>query len=239
MTNLVPTATNTLVITNESSTNLIVSNYFIFGSVSNYIGNTNYSFGTNIVYIGGAAVTLGTNILFISSPSASTNDLGTNTTVTTTSTTNSTNYTFVANTLNVTTVSNTTGPGSWAIYNLGTKALTAIPTNVYFDIHTDLVYDDGTNAAYTHGENIKHDGEIQYGTTDEIRTLVFSNATMNIKLAGYAHGHLVPVTLSGTGTDVVHSQDYNWTGSGSGVISNTVPTVIAGDISEQYFKLLK
>jgi hypothetical protein len=239
VTNLVPVSTNTLVITNIS-TSLAISNAFILNGVSNYIGNTNVTFGTNIVVIGGIPVTLGTNAAIIATPAGISNFLGTNTTVTSTSLTNSTNYAFVANTLNVTTVTNKTGKGSWVIYNTSTKTSTPIPTNVYFDIHTAVVYHSPTNLAYVHGETIKHNGEIEFGSTDEIRTLVLSNATMQIRLAGFASGHLVPVSLGRTVTSpVVDSQDYHWSGEGSGLVSNSVPTVISGNVQEGYFKLLQ
>ena len=251
-TNIVPGTVTNLIITNISTSTEIVSNAILFLGASNYIGDTNVTFGTNIVLIGGVPVTLGTNYATVGtnlvlSPASTAAPMliGTNTTVTTTNLTNAagfvvgTNYTFVNNTVNVVTT-NKTGPGTWVIYNTGTKTTTPIPTNVFFDIHTEVVYKSPTNLAYMHGETIKHDGEIDFGSTDEIRALVLSNSTTQIRLDGYAHGHLVPVSLGTTATaPVVYSQDYHWFGNGSGLISNTVPSVISGEISEGFFKLLK
>lgn len=248
VTNIVPVSTTNLVLTNISTSTEIVSNAILFLGVSNYIGTTNVTFGTNIVAIDGVDVTLGTNSATVSnnatlsSGTANPMFIGTNTTVTMTNLTNAagyitgTNYTFVINAVNIVT-NNKTGAGSWAVYNRGT--LTPISTNVYFDIHTDSVYTSPTNLAYVHGEIIRHNGEINFGTTDEIRTLILSNSTMQIKLDGYAKGHLVPVSLGGTATSpVVYSQNYTWIGNGSGIISNTVPSVISGGIIEGFYKLL-
>jgi hypothetical protein len=244
VTNLSTVSTTNLVITNTNpSLESPALNAVLFGSTSNYIGTTNVTFGTNIVAVDGTNVTMGTNSVTIG-----TNVLipviGTNTTVTTTILTNAfgnsvgTNYAFVINALVPgQTTTNKLGTASWVIYNPANHGtITPISTNLLFNIYTDTVYDDGTNLAYMHGENIKKNGVIQFGTTDEIRALVLSNSTWNIKARGYAHGHVVAVSLGGS--DVVYSQDYLWDGSGSGVISNT-PIVIDGLISEQYFKMLK
>ncbi len=241
VTNLVPVSTTNLILTNISTSTEIVSNALLFGSDSNFIGDTNVTFGTNIVLVGGVSVTIGTNFATVGTnlpPLA----IGTNTSVTTSNLTNAagyivgTNYTFVMNEVNIVT-NNKTGPGAWVVYNTHTKTTTPISTNVYFDIHTAAVYSSPTNLAYVHGENIRHNGEIQFGTTDEIRTLILSNSTMRIKLNGYAKGRLVPVSLGGGA--VVYSQDYHWTGGGSGIISNTTPSVITGEITEFFYKLLK
>ena len=105
----------------------------------------------------------------------------------------------------------------------------------------DLVYQDGTNAAKIHGEVIRNDGEIRYGVTDEIRTLILSNSTWQIQLRGYAHGHVVPVSLGDDASaTVVYSGDYAWTGSGSGVNNtNSACFVMDGGITEDYIELLK
>jgi hypothetical protein len=128
------------------------------------------------------------------------------------------------------TTNGTLGTGSWVIYNKGT--ITPISTNVYFDIYTDDAYG-GTNRAYVHGETIMKDHVIKFGTTEEIRTLVLSNSVWQIKAQGYAHGHLVPVSLGGS--DVAYSQDYDWHGNGSGTTTNSDVVVIKGDITENYF----
>jgi hypothetical protein len=156
-----------------------------------------------------------------------------------------------------TTVSNgALGTASWVIYNKGT--ITPISTNVYFDVHTDDAYG-GTDPAYVRGVNITGNHVIKYGTTDEIRTMILSNSAWQIKLVGYARGHEVPVSLGGS--DVVYSQDYNWSGSGSGttgdsgnvvngaylspIITSSGTTtdsaivVMVGDVTEGYFKFMK
>jgi hypothetical protein len=247
-TNLVQVSTTNLVISNSSTSTLTVTNGVFFDGISNNILNSNVFFGTNVVDINGTNVTLGTNTAIVvggGNTNALSFDIGTNTTVTTTILTNAAGYNvgtsnyFVIYAVNVIT-NNQARTGSWIIYNTLAKTTNAISTNVYFDIHTDTVYTSPTNLAYVHGETIRHNGEINFGTTDEIRTLILSNSTTQIKMEGYAHGHVVPVSLGGTPTSpVVYSQDYQWTGNGSGIISNTVPTVIAGDVSEDYLKLLK
>jgi hypothetical protein len=243
VTNLVPVGNTNLVITNISTSLEVVSNDLIFGGVTTYIGNTNVTYGTNILVIDGASVTIGSN-----TATYGTNVLaiGTNTTVTMTTLTNAageitgtSNY-FVINALNVTpSTTNKLGTASWVIYNTKTTPKTTpISTNVYFDIHTDNIYG-LTNSAYIHGETIKANGEIKFGTTDEIRTLTLSNSMAQIRLVGYAHGVIVPVSLGTTASaEVVDSQNYKWTGSGSGVISkDATPAVIDGNITEIYFKL--
>lgn len=114
--------------------------------------------------------------------------------------------------------------------------MTPLNTNVLFNIYTDDVYSDGTNVARIHGETVTKNHEIKFGTTDEIRTFILSNATWNIKLSGYASGHYVPVSLGGGAVSA--SQDFNWIGSGSGTGTN-VPVVISGGVSEDYSKFLK
>jgi hypothetical protein len=146
----------------------------------------------------------------------------------------------------VVTVTNTTdstnplGSSAWMIYNAKTTpVLTPINTNVYFDVHTHVVFDDGTNLALIHGESITRNGVIHFGTRDEFRTLVLSNSVWQIKLDGYAHGHLVPVSLDGKGGDVVYSADYpEWNADGSGTMNSNI-LVLNGQASENYFKLLK
>jgi hypothetical protein len=243
VTNLTQISTTNLVITNTSSTNL---NYNLtFGGVTTNIGDTNVTFGADVVDIGGGTnVTLGTNTASIGTnlPALI---IGTNTTVTVTTVTNGageiigTNYAFAINALStVATATNTLGTASWAIYNKKTSpSLTPISTNVLFDIHRDEVYGDGTNLAYVHGEKIKANGEIEFGTTEEIRTLILSNSIGQVKLEGYAHGRVVPVSLGKTAAaPVVYSQNYNWTGSGSGITNDAI-VIINGTISESFLGL--
>jgi hypothetical protein len=245
VTNLLQVSTTNLVITNTSTSNTNIAYEVIFGGVTNAIGTTNVVFGNNIVAIDGTNVTIGTNTATIGTNSATPLIIGTNTSVTVSTLTNSigevtgTNYAFVINALNpVPTATNKLGAAYWAIFNpKTTPKITPISTNVLFDIHTDEVYQDGTNLAYLHGEKIKNDGQIESGTTDEIRSLTLSNSTMQIRLEGYAHGSIVPVSLGTTlSAEVVNSQDYHWTGSGSGT-SNLATMVITGNVTETYFKL--
>jgi hypothetical protein len=242
VTSLSPVGTNVLVITNTSTSEDAISNEWIFnGGAPVYIGDTNVTYGTNIQTIGGSNVTIGTNI---ATAGGSTQIVGTNTTVTTTVLTNGvgnpvgTSNVFVSNDLETNSTStNTLGTASWLIYNKnGNPKTNALSTNVYFDIHTDLVYGLTNVDAYVHGETITKQHVIKHGTTDEIRTLILSNSTWNIKLQGFAQGRSVPVNLGGS--DVAYSQDYNWAGNGSGT-SNSTPVVIDGNVSEDYFKYLK
>jgi len=244
ITNLVADGTIVLVITNESTSEEIVSNYLILGNNTNFIGDTNVTYGSNIEIIGGYTVTLGTN-----SATYGTNSLivGTNTTVATSILTNAvgnavgTSSGFTSYNLEPSaSTTNALGTPSWVIYNSnkGKPTITPINTGVYFDIHTDGVYGLTGVPAYVHGEQITRKHVIKFGTTDEIRTLILSNGTWNIKLQGFSHGHSVPVSLGGT--DVVYSQDYTWTGDGSGTSTNSTPVVIEGNsITEEYFKFLK
>ena len=242
VTNLVPNGTNTLTLTNTSTSNTNITYDLITATSTNAIGDTNITFGTNIEDFGTNAVTLGTNTAIVGTNTALNVIVGTNTTVTITTLTNAvgenvgTNYVFVSNTLtNEPTTTNVLGTPYWAIYSSRTKTLTPISTNVTFDIRTRLVYDDGTNVARIHGETITKNHIVKFGTTDEIRTLVLSNATVNVKLQGYAEGHYVPVRL-GKG-DTSYSQDFGWAGSGSGTYTNA-PVVVEGGIVEQYYKFL-
>ncbi|MGD0812878.1 MAG: hypothetical protein ABSA83_04685 [Verrucomicrobiota bacterium] len=246
VTNLEPGGTNILVITNESTSEEIVSNYLILNTNAPvFIGDTNVTYSSDTEVIDGLTVTLGTNIATVGTDTnALTLVVGTNTTVTVIPLTNGvgnpvgTSNIFVSNTLtNSVTPTNKLGTASWQIYNKHTKPqLTPISTNVYFNIYTDHVHADGTNAALVHGQTVAKNGVIKFGTTDEIRILVLSNSAWNIKLQGYANGHYVPVSLGGS--DVVYSQTYNWTGSGSGT-SNSVPVILDGFIDEDYLTELK
>lgn len=131
-----------------------------------------------------------------------------------------------------------TSTPSWVVFNKNTiPQITPISTNVDFDTHTDYAYGDGTNLAFVHGETITRTYELKYGTTDEIRTLILSNSTWQVKLVGYAHGHVVPLSLPGN--DLVYSSDYNWKGSGSGTSTNSTVVVMNGTIAETYFKTEK
>jgi hypothetical protein len=242
VTNLVPVWTNTLLLTNTSTSTQVISNELIFGTNNPIAISTNVTFGTNIEVIGSIAVTLGSNI---ATAGATTIDVGTNTSVTASVVTNNvgfilgTNYVFVSNTLtNSASSTNILGTASWQIFNPADHGtLTPISTNVTFAIYTDKVYDDTNAVALIHGEFIKRDHVIKSGTTEEIRTLILSNSTWNIKMVGYAHGHYVPVSLGGS--DVVYSQDLNWSGSGSGLMGTNTPAVIEGNVLEDYFKFLK
>lgn len=235
VTNLVPTSTNTLLITNESTSEETVSNYLIFNSGSPVlIGNTNLSFTTNAS---------GSNSLTVAVYGVDMLTVGTNATESSVELTNQvgnvvgTSYTFVNNTLNpVATGVNSLGTATWDIYNSVHHLLSPISTNVYFDIHTDDTYGLTNVPARVHGEQVTHQNVIKFRTTDEIRTLVLSNTTVNLKLVGYAHGHLASVALGGGAVGTV--QDYSWVGSGSGTITN-YPDVLTGGITEQYYKFLK
>lgn len=239
VTNLVPYATNTLTFTNTSTNALSPTNELILNSNTPItIGDTNVTFGTNIETIGGSSVTSGTNTAI-----AGTNSVivGTNTTVTSTVITNGTgqtvgtNYVFISNTFTNTTGTRTGNVSAWEIYNRGN--LTPISTNVLFDIRTAHVHGDTNLLALIHGESIGKNDVIRSGTTDEIRLFVLSNATWNIKMAGYAQGHYVNISLGQGAT--TNSQDLNWTGSGSGTVNSNTPLVVDGTIAEHYFKLLK
>ena len=243
VTNLVPVGTNVLVITNESTSEEVVSNYWIFNNGSpDYISNNIVTFGTNIETIDGMIVTLGTNSATAGGLSQI---VGTNTTVTTLVISNaagnpvgSSNIFISYNLETSSTTTNTLGTPSWVIYNSQPKpAITPISTNVYFNIYTDEVYGMTNVYAIVHGQQITRNQVIKYGTTDEIRTLILSNGTWNIKLQGYAHGHYVPVSLGGS--DVVYSQDYTWDGDGSGTTTNSTPIILDGNVREVYFKYLK
>lgn len=90
VTNLVPVGTNTLVITNTSTSTLTVSNELILnGGSAIPISNLNVTFGTDSEVIGGVTVTLGTNI---ATNSITNLIVGTNTTVTATILTNEGGY---------------------------------------------------------------------------------------------------------------------------------------------------
>ena len=242
-TNLVPFGTNTLVITNTSTSEESISNDLILnGGTPIYIGDTNVTFGTNTEVIDGQTVTLGTNMATAGVLNLT---VGTNTTVTTIPVTNgvgnnvgSSNI-FISYDLVLTNQStNTLGTASWVIYNKhSTPQITPINSNVLFEIHTDKVYGDTNVSALVHGEQITKQNVVKFATTDEIRTLVLSNGTWNIQLQGFSHGHVTPVSLGGT--DIVYIPDYSWTGGGSG-LSNGVPIVLDGlGITENYFKFLK
>jgi hypothetical protein len=248
VTNLVPVWTNILVISNTSSSVDAISNDLIFNSNAPiYIGNTNVTYSTNTETIAGSVVTLGTNVATVgTNTNAVTVTVGTNTTVTVTVITNAfgfnvgTSNVFVSETItNVPSSTNVLGTASWDIYTPAghhtPATLTPISTNVIFNIFTDTVHDDSATNAIIHGETIGKNHVVKFGTTDEIRAFVLSNASWNIRLDGYSQGHYVTVNLGGN--DDVYSQDYNWTGSGSG-LSNSVPTVIEGGVTENYFKFL-
>lgn len=246
-TNLVAVSFTNLLLTNISTSLGAVSNVVLFGSTSNYIDNGNLAFGTNILDVKGTNVTAGTNTATVISGTNAglTFDIGTNTTVTTTVLTNSvgqvtgTNYAFFINALAVSPSStNVLGTPFWAIYNpKSTPALTPISTNTYFDIHTAVVYGDTNQLADIHGETVAKNGVIKSGITDEIRVLVLTNSIWHIRLQGYSHGHDVPVSLGGGVTATSH--DYSWPGNGSGTTTNSTVVVMDGDVTEDYFKLLK
>lgn len=256
VTNITAIGSTNLILTNISTSTEIVSNALLFDGTSNYIGATNITFGTNIVDIGGTNVTVGTNSVTagtnatLSSGTVNPFPIGTNTTMTVSNITNAsgyvvgTNYTITTNALTVIT-NIKTGDGWWGTYNTKTKAgPTPISTNVHFSVTTEDVYADTNNiAAYVHGETVRKNGEINFGTTDAIRTLVLSNSTMQIRLRGYAKGHLVAVSLTSppTAGSTVYSQDYIWDAAGSG-ISNAVPVtplVVEGGVVEAFYKLHK
>lgn len=242
MTNLAVLSTTNLVLTNISTSLEAISSVVLYGGASNYIGGTPLTFGTDIVNYDGTNVTAGTNV---ATSGTNTFIIGTNTTVVATVLTNQigedvgTNYAFAINAIyTVPGTTNTLGAASWAIFNKNTNPqLTPLNTNVLFNIYTARVHDDGTNLAYVHGEVTGANHVIRYGTTDEIRVMVLSNSIWNIRLTGYAHGHVVPISLGGS--DVVYSHNYNWFGNGSGTTTNITADVITGDISEDYFKFLK
>ena len=126
------------------------------------------------------------------------------------------------------------GTPYWAVYNKKTTPkLTPISTNVTFNVYIDTVYT-LTNLAYLHGESIQKNGEIKLGTTDQIRTLTLSNSTEQVRLSGYAHGRVVPVSLGKTASaPVVYSANFDWTGSGSGVLDSATntPIIINGGVN--------
>ena len=242
VTNLTVVATNVLTLTNTSTSTLSVSNEVsLNGDTLTPVGDTNLVFSTNTETIGSNVVTIGTNIVLAGTNTNVTYNVGTNTTVTSAILTNAagvdvgTNYTFISYTLTTSNAStNILGTPSWYIYtpkphNKGTLA--ALSTNVLFNIYTDHVHDDGTNLARIHGETVTKNLLIKFGTTDEIRTFVVSNATLNVKLEGYAQGKYIHVILGGGASS--YSQNYNWTGNGSGT-SNTTALVITGTIDEDY-----
>jgi len=134
---------------------------------------------------------------------------------------------------------NAEGIATWEIYNTLNKSLVPISTNVYFEVHTAHVYTETNVPAYLHGETVRDNGRLAVGTTDEIRSLVLSNSTTQIRLQGYAHGHVVPVSLtSEPSTNTVYSRNYFWEGNGSGIISNQT-VILDGTISEDFRKLQK
>lgn len=247
-TNLTVVSTTNLILTNTSTSLESISNEVIFAGLTNDIGGSNLVFSSSLEVIDGTNVTTGTNTAMVEM-GGNVNPLsfviGTNTTVTTTTLTNAvgeitgTNYAFAINALtSVPSGTNTLGPPSWVIYNpKWSPPITPISTNVYFDIHRAHVYHDTNNLAYVHGETVGHNHVIHFGTTDEIRVLVFSNASWQIRMQGYAAGRYIPVSLGGN--DVVYTQDYGWIGNGSGVSSNATDVVLQGDIGEAYFKFLQ
>lgn len=239
-TNIVAVSSTNLVLTNLGD---VSSNALILGASSNFIGATNVTFGTNRVTIGGTNVTLGTNT---ATAGGTTLTIGTNTTMSTTVLTNTngyvigTNYAFTINALTVVT-NIVTANGSWCIYNSKTHAgPTAISSNVYFDIHTDLIYGDTNGVpALIAGESLRANNRITSGVSDAIRSLVLSNATARLRLSGYSKGHLTAVNINTnarSAAEYVYSQDFIWNAFGSGVLTNVLPVVAEGTVTETFYK---
>jgi len=244
VTNLVPSGTIIVVITNTSTSLEAVSNELsisdVNGGSNTPIGADTVTFGANttLTDIDGTNVAVGTNTATYGVTSVV---IGTNTTVSTVILTNADGYNVGSSNIftsyNLETSSTTTnalGTPSWVIFNGG--KITPISTNVCFNIYTDKIYGMTNDEAIVHGQQITKNEVIKYGTTDEIRTLILSNGDWNIKLQGYSHGHYVPVSLGGS--DVVYSQDFTWDGNGSGATTNSTPIVIDAGIREVYFKFL-
>jgi len=253
LTNLVAVSTNILLLTNTSTSTLSVSNELILnGGAPVLIGYSNVVFGTNIAVIGGVPVTLETNFATVIDTNGTTTngltvEVGTNTTVTTSALFNTngylvgTNYVFVNNSLNLVSITNRPPESYWAIYNKNASpVLTLIPSTTLFDIRTDRLHGDGTNLAYLNGETFNKNGREQGGTTEEVRTLVFSNSTWNIRLNGDASASaVVNLEVNSTLASLVYSPDYSWTAGGSGTTTNSAPVIVKGTIREWYYSVLR